>query len=42
MLAPRQEEYEERAAIIEYHGGYPREQAERMARAQVYSEETKQ
>lgn len=29
-------QYEERAAILEYEGGYPRDMAEHMARLQVY------
>lgn len=30
------DEYEERAAILQFDAGYPRERAEAVARAQVY------
>jgi len=35
----RQEEYEERAAIMEFHGNLPREEAERLAKEDVMREE---
>jgi len=35
----RQEEYEERAAIMEYDGNLPREEAERLAKEDVMREE---
>lgn len=32
------DEYEERAAILEYHGGFSRDEAEKRARAMVRSD----
>lgn len=37
----RQEEFEERAAIMEFHGNLPREDAEKLAKEDVMREEKK-
>jgi len=38
MMSDVEYAFEERAAILEYDGGYSREEAERLARLEIYGE----